>query len=474
VLALTSAEDESRTGLIENLAASIYKQGERANEQQNYRAAADHFLRIKQVAPTAKIRAAAEYDAGAALIHLEDWKAAAAVLDAFRTTYPQHELQREATKQIAMIYRKDGQLSRSAEEYERVAVESENPEMRAEALLLAGQLHEEATSPDRALAVYLRYVEQFPKPVEAAVETHFKIAEIYQRKNDLTSYHHSLEQIVQIDAAAGGERTARTRFLAGRSALVLAERVYESFASLKLLQPFEQSLEEKQRRMNAASAAFGKLVDYQVGEITAAATYYLGEIYQNFSRSLRESERPANLAGGKLQEYEDALDEEAFPFEEKAIKVHEKNLELMSGDRMFNTWIEKSLARLAELMPGRYAKAEISSGFLGSIDRYAYRSPAAEAAAAAAAAAQTTASNAPSGGANAPCRRRRLSQRPRRWRKRRRWPNLRPRCASKSSRTRAASRSSRTCASAATFTATTTTRCAGSSRSSMSKASRRC
>ena len=47
VLALTSAEDESRAGLVENLAASIYKQGERANEAANYRAAADHFLRIK-------------------------------------------------------------------------------------------------------------------------------------------------------------------------------------------------------------------------------------------------------------------------------------------------------------------------------------------------------------------------------------------------------------------------------------------
>ena len=52
-------EDESRAGLVENLAASIYKQGEQANERANYRAAADHFLRIKQAAPTAKIRAAA-------------------------------------------------------------------------------------------------------------------------------------------------------------------------------------------------------------------------------------------------------------------------------------------------------------------------------------------------------------------------------------------------------------------------------
>ena len=71
VLALTAEEDESRPGLVENLAASIYKQGERANEQGDYRSAANNFLRIKQVAPTAKIRAAAEYDAGAALI---GWK----------------------------------------------------------------------------------------------------------------------------------------------------------------------------------------------------------------------------------------------------------------------------------------------------------------------------------------------------------------------------------------------------------------
>jgi hypothetical protein len=118
-------------------------------------------------------------------------------------------------------------------------------------------------------------------------------------------------------------------------------------------------------------------VDYRVGEITAAATFYLGDIYSGFSRALRESERPAGLTGAKLRDYEDALDEEAFPFEEQAIKVHEKNLELMTGERLYNSWIEQSLARLAELMPGRYAKTEISSGFLASIDRYAYRSPAA-------------------------------------------------------------------------------------------------
>jgi hypothetical protein len=46
----------------------------------------------------------------------------------------------------------------------------------------------------------------------------------------------------------------------------------------------------------------------------------------------------------------------------------------MSGG-IYNAWTEKSLARLAVLKPGRYAKSEISSGFLGSIDRYVYRQP---------------------------------------------------------------------------------------------------
>jgi hypothetical protein len=73
-------------------------------------------------------------------------------------------------------------------------------------------------------------------------------------------------------------------------------------------------------------------------------------------------------------DYELVLEEEAFPFEERAIGVHEKNLELLSVG-IFNPWIERSLEKLANLMPGRYAKFEASGGLIASIDRYAYRAP---------------------------------------------------------------------------------------------------
>jgi hypothetical protein len=283
---------------------------------------------------------------------------------------------------MAFVYREEGNVSRAAGEYERVASEADDPEMRREALLEAGELYETAKATDRALAVYLAYVSQFPEPADTAVETRFKLAEMYRSTQDDAHYREQLRQIVAIDAAAGAGRSARIRYLAARSALVLTEDFYHRFGEIALVQPFAQSLKEKKRRMDAALDAFGGLVDYEVGEVTAAATFYMAEIYSDFSRALVASERPVDLVAAERQKYEDALEEEAFPFEEQAIEVHRKNLELLSTG-VYNPWVEKSLGRLAELMPGRYAKFETSSGWVASIDSYAYRAPVARTAAAA-------------------------------------------------------------------------------------------
>jgi tetratricopeptide (TPR) repeat protein len=374
VLVVTPEGDESRAALVDNLAASIYKQGELANDAQDYRAAADTFLRIRSAAPTSSIRATAEYDAGVALIKLQDWTAAVQVLEAFRSTFPEHKLQLEASKQIAYSYQQNGQSSQAAGEYDRIASQSDDPALRSEALLVAGDLYAQSNSRDRALDVYMRYVSEFPQPVETALETRSKIAEMHKAGHDESLYHRELKEIVRIDAEAGSERTGRTRTLAARSALVLAERLYQDFVTVKLRQPFETSLQEKQQRMDVTIDALGRLVEYEIADVTAAATYYMAETYFDFSRALAESERPTDLDPAELEAFEMALDEEAFPFEEKAIDVHEKNMELLRTG-LLNEWTEKSLGRLAELMPGRYAKNETSSGFLSAIDSYVYRSP---------------------------------------------------------------------------------------------------
>jgi tetratricopeptide (TPR) repeat protein len=374
VLTVTPESDESHAGFVDNLAASIYKQGELARGAKDYRAAADHFLRIRTAAPTSTIRPTAEYDAGAALIALQDWNSAAEVLEAFRSAYPKHKMHGDATKLIAQAYRESGQLSRAAGEYDRLASESEDPALRGDALLAAGDLYQQSNTSEKALDVYRRYLDEFPRPVEAAIETRFKISEIHKARHDDSLYQKELAEIVRIDAAAGPDRTSRTRTLAARSALVLAEQLYRDFVAVKLRQPFETSLKDKQQRMDATVDAMNRLVEYEIADVTAAATYYMAETYFDFSRSLKESERPTDLQPADMEKYEADLDETAFPFEEKAIKVHEKNMEMLHAG-VLDEWTQKSLSRLGELMPGRYAKKEVSSGLLGGIDSYVYREP---------------------------------------------------------------------------------------------------
>ena len=182
---------------------------------------------------------------------------------------------------------------------------------------------------------------------------------------------------MKVDAAAGPERTARTRTLAGRSALVLAEPLVAECVAVKLHQPFEASLQEKKRRMDAAIDAMDGLVEYEIADVTAAATFYMAETYLDFSRALNESERPADLQPDEVEEYTQALETEAFPFEEKAITFHQKNLEMMHAG-VYNPWTEKSLNKLVELVPGRYARSEQSTGFVTAMDTYVYRAPVAQ------------------------------------------------------------------------------------------------
>ena len=374
LLALTPDDDESKDAVIDGLAAAIYKQAEQANLVEDYRAAAGHFLRIKEVSPTSGIRSAAEYDAAAALMKLEDWTLAASVLEEFRTSHPDHELTTEATKQLAHVYRVDGQIARSAAEHERISAESDDPELRRDALLTAGELYDEVGEEDDAVRVYEQYVFEYPRPIDLAIETRTRMAEIFVSQLDYTRYHEELEAIVTLDRDSGADRTDRSRYLASGAALVLAEKTFERFGRLKLMQPFEESLAAKQAQMDATLQAMEGLVGYEVADVTAAATFYMAQIYFEFSQSLLKSERPTGLTEAEKVEYELVIEEEAYPFEEQAIAVHEENHELLVSG-IYNPWVQKSLDRLAVMMPGRYAKSETSEGFLGSIDIYAYRMP---------------------------------------------------------------------------------------------------
>ena len=372
-LKLTSRNDRSREKLVDNLAASVYKQGELAKASEDYKTAVGHFLRIATIAPTSKIRPAAEYDAAAVLIQIMDLEQASGVLLSFRKNYPGNELQHDVTKKIAFVYKELDKFGPAAKEFERIAAGTKDEELVREAMLTAAELYEQATDTNNALRIYKQYVVKFPRPLEFSLETYHKIATIYKSRDELQNYRRTLKHIIALDAKAGSQRTDRTRYLAAKASIVIIEPSFDKYIAIKLVKPFKRNLTRKQKSMKSLVAKYTKLVDYKVADATAASTYYIAEIYFNFNRSLLESERPKKLNALELEEFNLMLEEQAYPFEEKAIMVHEKNVELLTAG-IYSSWIDRSIEKLANLLPARYAKFEESTNYVTNLHVFRYAS----------------------------------------------------------------------------------------------------
>jgi hypothetical protein len=96
---------------------------------------------------------------------------------------------------------------------------------------------------------------------------------------------------------------------------------------------------------------------YGVSEFTTQASFNIGEIYAQLSRDLLKSQRPNNLDELALEQYEILLEEQAYPFEEKAIDIHQANAQ-RSWKGTYDPWVQRSFAALAKLLPARFNKIE--------------------------------------------------------------------------------------------------------------------
>ena len=118
-----------------------------------------------------------------------------------------------------------------------------------------------------------------------------------------------------------------------------------------------ETIAARKAAIEAAVGTLERAAAHGYAEITSAATYELASVYADFGRALMQSERPTQLQGDALEQYAILLEEQAFPFEEKAIRAHEINLSRLRQG-IWNDAIDASVAALGELSPAKYGKQE--------------------------------------------------------------------------------------------------------------------
>jgi len=366
VIALTPEKDPARAELTERLAASIYKQGEQARKDGKLRDAVAHFTRVGEAAPLSTVRATAQFDAAAALISLKDWDAAIRTLEDFRQRFPKHPLQDDVSSKLAVAYVEKGNWSQAAGEFERLAGVNKDPQLARAGLWQAAEMYEKAKSREQAARVYDRYLKQYPQPLEPAVEARYRLARMAKEDGNATRELALMKEIQLADIAGGSGRTNRTRYLGAMATLALAQPAVEDYRKVALVEPLKQTLKTKKAKFEVALKGYAAAAEYGVADVATAATYQTAELYAEFGKALINSQRPKNLSKLELEQYNVLLEEQAFPFEEKAIELHEVNAH-RTAEGIYDKWVKDSFTALSKLRPGRYAKVELTEVVVDAI-----------------------------------------------------------------------------------------------------------
>jgi len=362
-----NSDPETMAGLSdfdidERIAASIYRQAEVARDATELDAAVMHFLRVEKVTPTATIAAQATFDGAILLFNRELYLDSIDVMEGFRVTYPEHQYSNDITRNLAVAYQRTDQPLKAAVEYEAIvsfSIGEDQQQVRREAMYTAAELYQMGGDMPNARRVWGLYVAEYPKPISESIELRQVLADLALEAEDSADRVRWLESIIVADANAGAERSLRTKTLAGQATLELAEPKRLAFNRVKLTIPLDSSLQRKKGLMESALQMYNAAAGYGIAEITTEATYRIGEIYQQLSVDLMDSERPTGLGDDELEMYDILLEEQAFPFEEKAIEVYQANTgRALNG--VWDQWVVKSYEQLANLMPARYAKYEKS------------------------------------------------------------------------------------------------------------------
>ena len=360
---LMTTKHKSYALLQTRRAASIYKQGEAAILVGDREQAVEQFLRLARVMPSSNLRPNAQYDAATQLLELKQWRKAIIVLKRFQKDFPDHLLAETVPDKLIYAYLESGDKVAAADQLIMLSNNpSVTPEKSRKALYQAADLYLAAGVKDKSIELLAVYIDKYPKPYNLYLEAHETMVGYYDQKGQISKRDKWLNKLIAADASSGEYRDDRSKYLAASASMTLAKNDLVKFDSAKLSLPLKKSLKKKSALLKTVVDQLQQIPKYGVAEYTTEATFQLAEVYRSLGNDIMTSERPTSLDELQLEQYDILLEEQAYPFEEKSITVHEINIS-RTKDGIYDNWVKESYRILSTIVPARYLRGERSIGY---------------------------------------------------------------------------------------------------------------
>jgi tetratricopeptide (TPR) repeat protein len=283
--------------------------------------------------------------------------------------YPNSPRRSDAQINAALALEGQQQYERAAQEFERYAgLFPTNPDA-PDVFYRSSVVHKKKGSAESEIGALKRFIATFggrPGQAARAVEARVRLGDIYLeqsrkqpalKKAAVDSYKAAVDEF-----AKAGSPPAAARF-AGKAAFVLAEDEFLAYSKLVIAarngEKQVKELEAKSARLTEVEAVYKKIITtYKAAEWSLAALYRIGSLYGNMQQVVQASPCPDDIrrqfGDEGCDEYSNAIEDQAFAVEEKAVSAykiaHDKAQEL----RVTNEWTKKTLEALNLLRPQEF------------------------------------------------------------------------------------------------------------------------
>ena len=336
---------------------AVYQLADKAKSESKFDEAIALFLRVKSLAPNSSVATNAHFDAATLLLQTEKWDEASGLLESFRKQYPKHKLTETIPEKLALVYEKKQDWNRAANEYLTLAKRQDNPELAREGHWRVADLYMKANNKKKAIDSFKHYVWTYPAPYLLAQEGRNNLVNLYLETGDQTKSMFWRQKIVEFYSKHESENNSRTAFMAAENKFIISEPLFDEYKKIKLTLPLAKTLKRKRAAMKTALNAYNSIAKYNVAKYTTASTHKVAEIYHILSKDLMNSQRPKGLDEDELEEYGYLLEDQALPFEDKAIEFYQANAK-RTAESIYTDAVKESIEVLKKLKPAHYGKSE--------------------------------------------------------------------------------------------------------------------
>ncbi len=358
--AMAGADAKQTTALTALAAAALFQAADHDKTNGRPADAVQAFLRVASDYPATTVAPAALSEA--ADLHSQAGRA----VDAAKTwrrvaeQYPESDDAPSALRRLASAAESSGDLPAAITWYDRLAARSSGAQ-RDGLMWTIAALAEQARDWPRAEQTLAALAARSDLPPERTLEAAFRAgraAAEQRRPGAATLTDGALTRYRLWRGQRGTHETTPADVLAAQALVALGDLHAASCAAIRLKDPLEQALAQKRDALNTALATYAEAAEIKIAATSTEATHKIGEALEEFFRALLASDRPSALTDEELEQYNFLIEEQAAPFEDRAVGAYEANVRRVQELGLSDAWIAKSYERLAELRPARYRRPE--------------------------------------------------------------------------------------------------------------------